>query len=190
MQYPISALLNSVLATMDHTIQRDEGEEPMKPQEENQAEPVLPRTIRKQVAASLYFAHFKLGKGFATVACGKAATEGLTCWGVSFCCPADQFNRAEGRLRAKRNLFDNIGSQDVEDVHAASSTNSDLYLAAPHDACLMTLQRELVTRRPWWFKRNRDKIETISRPRAKKKMGNLKTTVVVNLAATVTPTKE
>ncbi len=183
MQYQTSDLLNSIMGRMKQKIE-GEGQE-IEMTERLIGKPLC-RKQRKEMAASLYFAHFKLGKGFATVATGKGTNETgekQTAWGVAFCCPEDQWDRKEGRMRARENLFSDAG--DENKVMFATSAEEEMFLAAPHDTCLLALQKELLVRRPHWYKKNRDKPETISRPRAKKKLGNLKPSVTINLAAVV-----
>lgn|SRR5574343_82638 len=106
---------------------------------------------------SVSFAHFRLGKGFATVVVNElpgvfengdtAAPDKALLYSISFCSPQDQFNRATGRLKSFRKL--------IASDYATMFYPSDKFLR-PFELAQMCLEEHLATQRdqiPNWAKK-------------------------------------
>lgn len=149
----------------------------------------LDRAHRLELSKNLYFAHFRVGKGFATVAMVKSLD--FTVWAVAFCAPGDQFSRRDGRQKAREDLFmglDMAGARANQKKSCSPryyrllthpllcSESGDLYRLPRHETCETILTLQLKHRKLSWFNPKKDKIEPVTRGRAKKQLGNLKPT--------------
>ena len=133
------------------------------------------RSIRKALSENLYFSHFKMGKGYATIALVKHPEEMLTAWYISFCAPGDQFDRWTGRALSREGLFLGLSDPSLVNQKCMISYAEDIYLLPRHEACELALQTQLQWKRPSFFNRRKDVIEPLTRGRTKKRLGNLKT---------------
>ena len=142
---------------------------------------VWSRDVRKEASENLYFAHFKVGVGYATVALVKSLSQNFTAWAVAFCNPEDQFNRQIGRTKARTDLFLCLARDERFFEHndlfrrpCLITFDEEIFHLPRHESCEAALQAQLLTRKPSWFGK-KDKIEPVTRGRAKKRLGNLKT---------------
>jgi hypothetical protein len=139
------------------------------------------RYERLDAAKNLYFSHFRIGTGFATVALVRSVEYGFSSWAVSFCSPGDQFSRSKGRQQSREDLFLCLDRNkkwqerlDLVQKPCLVSFDEVLGTLPRHEACEAALRLELKHRRKPSFVKKNSKIEPVTRQRAKKRLGNLK----------------